>query len=78
MPGDVQTQPAATPQSLPANVELCCPYCDYNLAGLSGQRCPECGSAIDVERLICWYFELDLPLNFGPAKDTTYHPIMVR
>lgn len=31
---------------------LFCPKCDYNLTGLSEQRCPECGSAFDPEAVL--------------------------
>lgn len=27
----------------------CCTECDYNLAGLTAEKCPECGAAIDVD-----------------------------
>ena len=29
--------------------QLTCPACDYNLTGLSGSRCPECGGSISIE-----------------------------
>jgi hypothetical protein len=35
--------------SLPDDVY--CPECDYNLRGLTSDRCPECGCAVDFARL---------------------------
>lgn len=41
------TPPApATAQPLSATAISQCPYCDYELAGLAGDRCPECGNQI--------------------------------
>jgi len=31
----------------PAGIELFCPECDYNLRGLTSDRCPECGLKLD-------------------------------
>lgn len=31
--------------------DVYCPECDYNLRGLTSDRCPECGSAVDAARL---------------------------
>lgn len=34
-----------------ASAPIFCPTCDYNLAGLSETRCPECGDAFDAAQL---------------------------
>lgn len=39
-----ETPPAALPAIA---VDLFCPSCAYNLRGLTGNRCPECGESID-------------------------------
>lgn len=54
-------------ESLPAatDIELFCPHCDYNLCGLSEDRCPECGVRFNRQRLIRWSTEPDLPLGFA-------------
>lgn len=40
--------PSETPPAAPAiSVDLFCPHCAYNLRGLTGNRCPECGESID-------------------------------
>lgn len=31
--------------------DLRCPYCDYQIAGLPENRCPECGCAFDLKQL---------------------------
>jgi hypothetical protein len=41
----------ATP-SAPAERELHCPICDYNLRGLPDPRCPECGFAFQWDDLV--------------------------
>ena len=75
MPGDAQAQPAAHPWSLPRGIELRCPHCDYSLTGLPGDRCPECGSTIDLQRLIRWHCEPGLPIEFGPSGDSKWYPL---
>ena len=40
---------------------LTCPKCDYALKGLPEHRCPECGSAFDIEGLIRPYTALRPP-----------------
>lgn len=51
--------------SVPADDDLQCPLCDYDLRGLTENRCPECGHAFDpdelrrtrAERQANWSFE---------------------
>jgi len=33
---------------------LYCPECGYNLTGLGGDRCPECGVGVDLRALAVW------------------------
>ncbi len=33
------------------SVGIVCPDCEYRLAGLTGGNCPECGEAIDFQRI---------------------------
>jgi 8-oxo-dGTP pyrophosphatase MutT (NUDIX family) len=40
------------PTLSPAESDLCCPQCDYNLTGAPGDRCPWCGWEIDAASLI--------------------------
>lgn len=46
---DQNPQPRSV--SDPIDSELHCPTCDYNLAGLTVSRCPECGTAFDLSEL---------------------------
>lgn len=52
-PGEAATLPAI-------DVEVFCPTCGYNLRGLTGNRCPECGSDIEAYRqrgsLLPWVY----------------------
>lgn len=41
--------PAPTAREDPADWGLHCPYCQYNLTGLTSARCPECGRPVDWE-----------------------------
>jgi len=34
-----------------AGEALCCPKCGYNLTGLRGDRCPECGTRLTLDQL---------------------------
>jgi hypothetical protein len=55
----MSSEPPMQPEERPADPartaaladDLYCPECDYNLRGLTGERCPECGSALDWARL---------------------------
>ncbi|MBN2447057.1 MAG: hypothetical protein JXO22_10040 [Phycisphaerae bacterium] len=35
----------------PADSGLLCPVCEYNLTGIASERCPECGTAIDWDKV---------------------------
>lgn len=47
-PPNQRDRPSATPG---ADSGLRCPQCEYNLTGLTENRCPECGEAFDLEEL---------------------------
>ena len=42
----------ATRASAAKAIEVKCPNCDYNLAGLTATRCPECGKEYTLEALL--------------------------
>src|SRR5436190_1289393 len=41
--------PSAQPQTEPAAQAIHCPACGYDLRGMTGDRCSECGLVIDRE-----------------------------
>lgn len=45
------TETRAATASGATDSELSCPTCDYNLTGLTENRCPECGEAFDPEQV---------------------------
>ena len=47
----VEPAPAADDATGPRDEGIYCPNCDYNLTGLEGALCPECGSTFDREQL---------------------------
>ncbi len=57
-------------QPAPIDTDLPCPHCDYNLRGLTENRCPECGGDFDRQRLVRWCTERDLPLSFTRSEPT--------
>jgi len=68
--------------SLPGNIEepeIFCPHCDYNLRGLTEQRCPECGNEFDRELLIKRATIPDQPLPYGYpyCEKTSYTKIFL-
>lgn len=44
-------QPETQPADPTADLALYCPSCMYDLRGLSGEQCPECGAKLDREKL---------------------------
>lgn len=48
---DRRFQDHSTSRPLPADSGLRCPVCEYNLTGLTEDRCPECGEAFDRAEL---------------------------
>ena len=55
--------PAAQDEAAPSpaiDVDIFCPTCGYNLRGLTGNRCPECGGDIEAYRqrgsLLPWVY----------------------
>lgn len=42
---------------------LFCPICDYNLTGLSANRCPECGQQLDKSQMAAWAAKLPKPIT---------------
>lgn len=64
--------PSTSPES---DRDVPCPLCDYNLRGIDGARCPECGHAFNRAELLAgrqtvrWLYEhrrgLALPAAFG-------------
>lgn len=48
--GDRQAPGTPLEQSL-ADRDAACPRCGYNLRGLKGERCPECGEPVSLESL---------------------------
>ncbi len=51
-----KTEPASKPElaELLRNRDVPCEKCDFNLRGLSSDRCPECGTEITIERVRDW------------------------
>lgn len=57
--------------------DLLCPLCEYNLRGLSGNRCPECGHLVDIDAAIQhkrntlgFFFEHQKGLAYVPFRRT--------
>jgi hypothetical protein len=56
------TEPVADVQD--EHDELLCPACGYDVRGIASERCPECGGALDRERMrqsrLPWTFRRDI------------------
>ncbi len=74
---------SATPDD--NTVDLRCPHCDYNLRGLTIDRCPECGNDFDRRDLIArlstmaraavpWDYEKNLRSFFETSKLAIFAP----
>lgn len=57
--------------------DLLCPLCEYNLRGLAGNRCPECGHLVDIDAAIQhkrntleFLFEHQKGLAYVPFRQT--------
>jgi hypothetical protein len=61
-----------TPQSL---TTLFCPRCDYNLTGVSANRCPECGEAFDAVKLSEAMAQSPQPLTFRQFLALLWAPL---
>ena len=55
------------PPTRPSDTGLTCPECDYNLTGITGDRCPWCGWQIEADALAASAAEKDSPLRWGVA-----------
>src|SRR5688572_29554412 len=47
----IMSIPGAIPASIPAEVDLICPECGYDLRGIESRQCPECGQELDRDKL---------------------------
>ena len=68
----MKPEPSSTAENAPPGAEasalmdsgLCCPRCDYNLTGLPHDRCPECGTPFDRQRMIAWATRPNQPILY--------------
>lgn len=67
--------PAGNDTLVPADSGLRCPQCEYNLTGLTENRCPECGSAFDPEELRRVFSGAPLPI---PGWEVPRNPSLLR
>ena len=72
MSDELLSSPPAPPSA--DDPDLFCPNCDYNLKGLAGGVCPECGNSYDRDRLIRWTTGRSVPLRFWCSQGDGMSP----
>lgn len=60
---EITQLPSADASPEPAEPELFCPNCDYNLRGLPTDICPECGKPYDRETLLFQATSENIPMR---------------
>ncbi len=70
---DTQVDDWPIPENPPHN----CPYCDYNLTGLTSRRCPECGEPFQVHEARWRGDELNRKGSFLQAALDAEKPLLI-
>ena len=66
---NLSSPPPINEATAPPDPVLRCPRCDYNLAGLPEDRCPECGEVFDRQKLIAWLTRPNQPILYGQQSN---------
>jgi hypothetical protein len=64
------SQASGIPQD--QQVHIYCPDCDYDVTGLTENRCPECGAEFDATRLRSWATHTAASPTYGPRQQIKY------